>query len=142
MTLALILSLAVLVLLCALALVWSRWPAWLKGLLVVGVTVFYFFAEDLDVQEQGFLVESASFQLQLPIEGEMSYDLGTDTADGAPLTLAGSIEIPASAGDLATFEMTATMHSPSTPNTMPGMRLNRSKGVRRNAMPKATKAAQ
>ena len=29
MTLALILSLAVLVLLCALALVWSRWPAWL-----------------------------------------------------------------------------------------------------------------
>jgi hypothetical protein len=46
MTLALILSLVVLVLLCALALVWSRWPAWLKGLLVVGVTVFYFFADD------------------------------------------------------------------------------------------------
>jgi hypothetical protein len=46
MTLALILSLVLLVLLCTLALVWSRWPAWLKGLLVVGVTVFYFYADD------------------------------------------------------------------------------------------------
>lgn len=47
MTLALILSLVVLVLLCTLALVFSRWPAWLRTLLVAGVTVFYFFADDV-----------------------------------------------------------------------------------------------
>ncbi len=31
--------------LTALALVWSRWPAWAKGLLVVGVTLLYFVAD-------------------------------------------------------------------------------------------------
>lgn len=46
MTLPVILSFCALVLLCTLALVWSRWPAWLKGLLVIAVTIFYFFAED------------------------------------------------------------------------------------------------
>jgi hypothetical protein len=46
MTLAVVLSFVVLLLLCTLALVWSRWPAWLKGLLVVGVSVFYFYADD------------------------------------------------------------------------------------------------
>lgn len=46
MTLAVVISFVVLVLLCTLALVWSRWPAWLKGLLVVGVSVFYFYADD------------------------------------------------------------------------------------------------
>jgi len=44
MTLSVILGYAALLFLCALALVWSRWPAWLKGLLVVGVTVLYFHA--------------------------------------------------------------------------------------------------
>ena len=47
MTLSVVLSFAALVLLCTMALLWSRWPAWLKGLLVVGVTVFYFHANDL-----------------------------------------------------------------------------------------------
>jgi hypothetical protein len=47
MTLSVVLSFAALLLLCLLALLWSRWPAWLKGLLVVGVTVFYFFADDI-----------------------------------------------------------------------------------------------
>ena len=37
MSLALILTDATLVLLCTLALLWSRWPAWLKGLLVMGM---------------------------------------------------------------------------------------------------------
>lgn len=46
MTLALTLSTAALALLCVLALLWSRWPAWLKGLLVLGVTGFYFYADD------------------------------------------------------------------------------------------------
>ena len=36
MSLALSLSFAALVLLCTLALLWSRWPGWFKGLLVVG----------------------------------------------------------------------------------------------------------
>ena len=47
MTLALVLSLVALAFVAALALLWSRWPAWLKGLLLVGVTVFYFFANDV-----------------------------------------------------------------------------------------------
>jgi hypothetical protein len=47
MTLSVVLSFAALVLLCALALLWSRWPVWLKGILVVGVTVFYFHASEL-----------------------------------------------------------------------------------------------
>lgn len=47
MSLALTLSFCGLVLLCAFALLWSRWPRWLKALLVTGVTVFYFFADDV-----------------------------------------------------------------------------------------------
>lgn len=47
MGLALTLSFAALVLLATLALLWSRWPAWLKGLLVAGVVVFYFWADDV-----------------------------------------------------------------------------------------------
>jgi hypothetical protein len=47
MTLPVVLSFAALLLLCLLAVLWSRWPAWLKGVLVAGVTVFYFYADDL-----------------------------------------------------------------------------------------------
>jgi hypothetical protein len=47
MTLALVLSFSALVFLTLLALLWSRWPAWLKGLLVVGVTLFYFYANEV-----------------------------------------------------------------------------------------------
>ncbi len=46
MTLAVVLSFSVLALVCALALLWSRWPAWLKLLLLVSVTGFYFFADE------------------------------------------------------------------------------------------------
>jgi hypothetical protein len=46
MTLAVVLSFAALVLLTTLALLWSRWPGWLKGVLVAGVAVFYFWASD------------------------------------------------------------------------------------------------
>lgn len=45
MTLPIILSFAALLLLCLLALLQSRWPVWLRGLLVVGVSCFYFYAE-------------------------------------------------------------------------------------------------
>jgi hypothetical protein len=54
MTLALILSFAALALLCALALLWSRWPVWLKGILVVGVSVFYFYADSVVHQISGW----------------------------------------------------------------------------------------
>ncbi|MDO9313615.1 MAG: hypothetical protein Q7T97_03590 [Burkholderiaceae bacterium] len=54
MTLALILSFSALALLCVLALLWSRWPAWLKGILVVGVTVFYFYADSVVHQLSGW----------------------------------------------------------------------------------------
>ncbi|MDR7272825.1 hypothetical protein J2X20_005510 [Pelomonas saccharophila] len=45
MTLPIILSFAALLLLCLLALLQSRWPAWLRGLLVLGVSAFYFYAD-------------------------------------------------------------------------------------------------
>ena len=47
MSLALTLSFAALVLLCTLALIWSRWPVWLKGLLVAGTAVLYFWGDDV-----------------------------------------------------------------------------------------------
>lgn len=47
MTLELTLAAAVLAFLCVLALLWSRWPAWIKGGLVLGVTMFYFLADDI-----------------------------------------------------------------------------------------------
>ncbi len=46
MGLALVLAFAALLLLILLALLWSRWPAWLKGMLVFGVTGLYFFGND------------------------------------------------------------------------------------------------
>lgn len=46
MSLALILLFAAVLLLLALALLWSRWPAWLKGMLVVLVTGLYFYGHD------------------------------------------------------------------------------------------------
>lgn len=47
MTLSVVLSFAVLLLLAVLALLHSRWPGWLKGLLVAGVAVFYFWSNDV-----------------------------------------------------------------------------------------------
>ena len=43
MTLTLIIVFALVALLLALALVYSRWPRWLKGLLAVAVSGFYFY---------------------------------------------------------------------------------------------------
>ena len=54
MSLALTLLFAALVLLCAMALLWSRWPGWLKGLLVVGVTVLYFWGDDVVHKRSGW----------------------------------------------------------------------------------------
>ena len=46
MGLALVLSFAALLLLVLLALLWSRWPGWMKGVLVLAVTVLYFYGND------------------------------------------------------------------------------------------------
>ena len=46
MGLALVLSFACLLLLTLFALLWSRWPAWLKGVLVLGVSALYFIGND------------------------------------------------------------------------------------------------
>jgi hypothetical protein len=54
MTLEIVLTAAALAFLCAIALLWSRWPGWLKGLLLVGVTAFYFQADDLVHRMWGF----------------------------------------------------------------------------------------
>ena len=57
MSLALIIGFAVLLTLCALALLWSTWPAWTKALLAVGVAVFAFVGHDA-VRELGGLPSS------------------------------------------------------------------------------------
>lgn len=54
MTLAVVLCFSVLLLLCALALLQSRWPHWMKALLVTGVAVFYFFADEAVHQLSGW----------------------------------------------------------------------------------------
>jgi hypothetical protein len=46
MGLALVLSFAALLLLILLALLYSRWPGWMKGVLVLAVTVLYFYGND------------------------------------------------------------------------------------------------
>jgi DNA-binding transcriptional regulator of glucitol operon len=43
MTLTLIIVFALIALLLALALVYSQWPRWLKGLLAIAVSGFYFY---------------------------------------------------------------------------------------------------
>lgn len=59
MSLALTLSFAALVLLCTLALIWSRWPGWLKGLLVAGVAVLYFWGDDVVHNLSGWPTQDA-----------------------------------------------------------------------------------
>ena len=54
MSLALILSCATLLLPCTLALLGSRWPAWHKGLLVVGTTGLYFWGDDVVHKRSGW----------------------------------------------------------------------------------------
>jgi len=46
MSSSLVIAYAALLLLTLLALLWSRWPAWLKALLVLGVTLLYFHADE------------------------------------------------------------------------------------------------
>ena len=46
MSLSRILSFAALLFVTLLALVWSRWPGWLKGVLIAGVTAMYFFGHE------------------------------------------------------------------------------------------------
>lgn len=54
MSLALIIAFAVLLALAVLALLWSPWPAWSKGLLALGVAAFAFLGHDA-VRELGGL---------------------------------------------------------------------------------------
>ena len=46
MGIALVISFAAVLLLILLALLWSHWPGWMKGMLVLGVTGLYFFGND------------------------------------------------------------------------------------------------
>jgi hypothetical protein len=54
MTLAVTLCFVVLAALAVLALLWSAWPRWLRALLVAGVAVFYFWADDAVHQMWGW----------------------------------------------------------------------------------------
>lgn len=46
MTLAIVIAYAALLLLLACALLWSAWPVWLKAVLVIGVTMLYFYGTE------------------------------------------------------------------------------------------------
>lgn len=46
MSLSIILGFAAVLFVTVLALIWSHWPAWLKGVLVTAVTVLYFFGHE------------------------------------------------------------------------------------------------
>jgi hypothetical protein len=46
MSLSIILGFAVLLFVTLVALLWSHWPAWLKGVLITGVTVLYFYGHE------------------------------------------------------------------------------------------------
>lgn len=46
MGLSIVIAFSALLLLVLLALLWSRWPGWLKGVLVLAVTVLYFYGND------------------------------------------------------------------------------------------------
>jgi hypothetical protein len=46
MSLSIILGFAVLLFVTLIALLWSHWPAWLKAVLITGVTVLYFYGHE------------------------------------------------------------------------------------------------
>ena len=46
MGLSIVLAFSALLLLLSLALLWSRWPGWLKGVLVLAVTALYFYGNE------------------------------------------------------------------------------------------------
>lgn len=54
MSLAIVLTFSALVLLSTLALLWSSWPVWLKGVLVASVAVFYFWADGVVHDQWGW----------------------------------------------------------------------------------------
>lgn len=54
MSLAIVLAFSALVLLTTLALLWSSWPVWLKGVLVACVAVFYFWADSVVHDQWGW----------------------------------------------------------------------------------------
>lgn len=49
-----LLGFAALLFVALLALLWSRWPVWLKGVLVLGVTLLYFYADGVMQQVWGW----------------------------------------------------------------------------------------
>lgn len=53
-TLPVLLAYAALLFIALLALLWSRWPVWLKGMLLAGVAVLFFYADGLLHQVWGW----------------------------------------------------------------------------------------
>ncbi|HUR67705.1 MAG TPA: hypothetical protein VM370_00535 [Candidatus Thermoplasmatota archaeon] len=77
---------------------------------------------DIEVGEEDFTLADASFSLKLPLRGTISYDMADFTADGAPLTVAGSFEVPAGAGDLVSVDVQGTKHGePGTAGALGGV---------------------
>ena len=99
MTTAVVLSFAALALLCVLALLWSRWPMWLRALLVAGVTGFYFYADDqvhgmwgwpsADALPERFVLLAAVFDEPSPGRGHEGaiYIWVNPMKDNAPLAM-------------------------------------------------------
>ena len=82
MALAIELGYAALLLLAALALLWSRWAAWLKGTMVGGVTALYFFASHAVHAIWGVPSTDA-----LPERFQMIAGLAEEAVEGKPLAL-------------------------------------------------------
>lgn len=77
---------------------------------------------DLDVTSEKVHVQAATFELRLPIEGTVSWELQPPDGLGSPVFVSGDVRIPSSAGDLATLDITATLDGkPGTAGAIAGV---------------------
>jgi len=104
MTLAVILGSVVLALLSVLALLWSRWPLWLRTLLVAGMAVFQFWAHDVvhqmwgwpspDALPERFVLLAAVFDEPAKGREGALYVWVNEIRDGKPLPQPRAYQLP------------------------------------------------
>ena len=104
MSLSIILGFSALLFVTLLALLWSRWPSWLKGVLVVGVTVMYFYGHDAvhsiwgipstDALPPRFVMMSAVVQEPTPKREGILYLWVSPLADNGPVLEPRAYRVP------------------------------------------------
>ena len=104
MSLSIILAFAALLFLVLMALLWSRWPGWLKGVLVVAVTVLYFYGNEAihsiwgipstDALPEKFAVMGAKVQEPTTKTKGYIYLWVTPLADNGPVLEPRAYKIP------------------------------------------------